>query len=49
MNAYLNLNKSIEARTCYETLKDRLDSNEELSCRLQLVLIEEYPVDLLKM
>jgi len=39
----------MDARTCYETLKDRLNPSEELSCRLQLVLIEEHPADLLKM
>jgi hypothetical protein len=43
------LNKPIDARICYETLKDRLDSNQELSYRLQLVFIEEYPAELLKM
>ena len=48
-NAYLNLNQPIEARTCYEAMKDRLDVHEELSARLQLTLLEEYPVDLLKM
>lgn len=48
-NAYLNLNQPIEARRCYETLKDRFDVHEELSARLQLVLLEEHPADLLKM
>ena len=48
-NAYINLNKPIEARTCYDRLRDRLESHEELSGRLQLVLLEEHPVDLLKM
>ena len=43
------MNQPIEARGCYETLKDRLDTHEELSARLQLVLLEEHPVELLKM
>lgn len=43
------MNQPIEARACYETLKDRLDAHEELSARLQLVLLEEHPVELLKM
>ncbi|CAF0867411.1 unnamed protein product [Adineta ricciae] len=47
-NAYISLNKPLEARTCYETVKDRLNPIEELSCRLQLHLIEEHPADLLK-
>ncbi|CAF3843790.1 unnamed protein product [Adineta steineri] len=48
-NAYLSLNKPIDARTCYETLQDHLEPSEELSCRLQLKLIEEqHPADLLK-
>ena len=48
-NAHINLNNPIEARACYDRLKDRLESHEELSCRLQLVLLEEHPADLIKM
>jgi hypothetical protein len=48
-NAYLSLNKPVDGRTCYETFKDRLESNQDLSCRLQLGLIEDHPNDVLKM
>ncbi|CAF0802751.1 unnamed protein product [Rotaria sordida] len=47
-NAYIKLNTSTDARTCYEIIKDHLDPSQELSCRLQLALIEEYPSELLK-
>ena len=43
------LNQVADAQTCYEQFKDRLESFEELSCRLQLSLIEDHPGDLLKM
>ncbi|CAF4758572.1 unnamed protein product, partial [Rotaria socialis] len=47
-NAYIKLNKPIEGRTCYDTIKDNLEPNQELSCRLQLAQLEEYPSELLK-
>ncbi|CAF2392028.1 unnamed protein product [Rotaria sp. Silwood2] len=47
-NAYINLNKPTDARTCYDIIKDHLNPSQELSCRLQLALIEEYPSELLK-
>ncbi|CAF0871759.1 unnamed protein product [Rotaria sp. Silwood1] len=47
-NAYINMNKSTDARACYEIIKDNLDPSQELSCRLQLALIEDYPSELLK-
>jgi hypothetical protein len=43
------LTQSDDARTCYEQIKDRLEFHEDLSCRLQIILVEQHPVELLKM